>query len=235
MPRLMTVTEICERALRKIGAYSIADTGADGVEMEEARWWLDMLVGHVASRKRTWWLVPSTAPLTLVANTASYNLKTGLSGAPKVQHIVGVWAVNLDSGDREELSLMRRQEFEALNQADTGPPAAVWVDKSGDPTLHVYPKPVAPIAHRLDIVFQKFADDNKALVSTSAVPDARTPWNLFLVTALAAELGAGPVRRLPADEVRDMQQQAERLRLDLEAFDEAESPGEFRRTEYNDF
>ena len=110
MPKLLTVTEICERALRKIGAYSINDTGADPVHLEEARYWLDMVLGHVSSRKRTWWLVPDTEPVTLVADTATYQLSDELSGSPDVQHVVGVWLVNTSSGARkplEEIMVLR--------------------------------------------------------------------------------------------------------------------------------
>jgi hypothetical protein len=235
VPALLTVTEICERALRKIGAYSINDTGADPVDLEEARAWLDMLVGHVSSRKRTWWLVPSTASVTLVADTASYVLIDELTGSPDVQHVVGVWLVNTSSGDREPLDILRRQAFEDLNADDTGTPCKVWIDRSRAPTLHVWPTPTTPISHRLDVVWQKFSADTRALDATARVTDMRESWNLYLVTALAAEIGAGPVRRLPQDEVKEARARAQELLGDLEAFDEGESPGEFRRTAYVDF
>jgi hypothetical protein len=235
VPKLLTVTEICERALRKIGAYSINDTGADPVELEESRAWLDMIVGHVSSRKRTWWLVPSTGAVTLVADTASYALVDELTGGPDVQHVVGVWLTNTTSGDRLPLDLLRRQAFEDLGTEEVGPPTKVWIDRSRVPTLHVWPTPQTPIEHRLDVVYQKFSDDSVALDPTSRMPDMRESWNLYLVTALAAEIGSGPVRRLPQDEVKEARARAAELLFDLEAFDEGESPGEFRRTEYVDF
>ena len=53
-----------------------------------------------------------------------------------------------------------------------------------------------------------------------------------LLLALAAQIGNGPVRKLPADEVRDMKAEAGGLLTDLEAYEDHEQANEPRRVEF---
>lgn len=78
MSRVFSANEICERALRKIGAYAIRSSGARAEEMEETRYWLDMVIGHLSARKRTWWLVPTTGSFKLLPNISNYDLNQAL-------------------------------------------------------------------------------------------------------------------------------------------------------------
>lgn len=237
MPRVLEAREICERALRKIGSYSIRDASADGTEMAEARFWLDMIVGHIASRQRTWWLVPGTARLTVTAGVTSYDLQTNLTGLPKVQHVVSLYSVAAADGTSVEIPLLRRQEWEALDRSDTatGQPTAAYVDRRARPTLLIWPAPAATPTHNLDVLYQQFSDDSTAKAVTAPLDRVRESWNLFLVTRLAADIGNGPIRKLPADEVREMQTTAAALLFDLEAYDSQEQAGEPRLVAYNDF
>jgi hypothetical protein len=65
--------------------------------------------------------------------------------------------------------------------------------------------------------------------------EVRENWHLFLVTALAAEIGNGPVRKLPADEVREMQVTAKALLYDLMDYDSHEQADEPRLVAVNPF
>lgn len=236
MARQLTVAQVCERALRKIGAYSIRDTGARAIEMAETREWLDLVIGHVASRKRTWWLVPSTARLTLASGVASYGLAANLSGAPEVQHVVALYTVNLTTGDREPLAIARRQEWEERDATlGAGPACKAWIDRSRAPVLHLHPAPPNPVVEAIDVVFQSFAPDQARGTYTQRIADIRDGWNLYLVTALAAEIGDGPVRKLPQDEVRGMKRDAQMLYDDLAAYDDHEQADEPRLVSPNLF
>lgn len=236
MARQYSVREVCERALRKIGAYSIRDTGARTDEMAEARHWLDMVIGHVASMKRTWWLVPTTLRLTLTAGTTAYNLRTNLTGAPAVQHVVALYTVDLTTGAREPLSIERRQEWEERDATlDAGEACMAWIDRSRDPVLTLHPAPPDPVTQAIDVVFQSFAADQSSGSFNQRLEDIRDGWNLFLVHRLASEIGNGPVRKLPQDEVRDMQRTANQLYEDLAAYDDHEQAGEPRIASHHDF
>jgi hypothetical protein len=220
---------LCERALRKIGAYSIRDTGARTDEMEEARHWLDMVVGHVASMKRTWWLVPSTARLTLTAGTTAYGLRSLLPGAPSIQHIVALHTVNLTTGQRDPLPIWRRQEWlERDGTLVAGEAVGAWIDRTRDPVLSLHPAPPATVTEAIDVTYQTFAADQASGTYTQKAENIRDGWNLFLTTRLAAEIGNGPVRKLPQDEVREMQMTAKGLYDDLAAYDDHEQADEPR-------
>lgn len=239
MSRLLTVNEVCERALRKIGEFPINDTAAPGPQMDEARWWLDMVVGHIAATKRRWWLVPSTAAITLTPGTVEYPVASALGEARGILHIISAWRVSLtDPSDREEVAILRRREWEERTGAGTtGIPESVYVDRTDTPTIRLHPTPAAPIQHRLEVVYHRFAPDLTPRSGRSHTPmeGLRQSWNLALVHALAAEIGNGPVRKLPGDEVRDMQDTARRLLDDLDAYDAHEQADEPRRVAYYDF
>jgi len=235
MSRVLTIREVCEQALRKIGTYSINDTGARAGEMDVAAFWLDMTIGHLAAKKRRWWLVPVTSSFTLVAGQTAYPLRATLDGAPEIQAVVGVWTVALDGARREPLEMMRRQEWEARTVTTGGPPTGCYVDRSNDPTLLINPVPAAPTLYQIEVVGQAFASDLSAASSDTGLVDLRRTWNLWAVTALAAELADGPIRKAPADEVRDARQRAQQLENDLDAWDAHEQADEPRRVSYNDF
>lgn len=238
MSRILSINEVCERALRKIGVFSINDSAAPPAAMEEARWWLDMVVGHIAATQRRWWLVPDTKAVTLAAGTVKYPVTTALAEPDGVLHIVSAWRVALaDTTNRAEVPILRRQEWEERARAGgTGDPEAIWVDRVDVPTIHVHPTPASPVNYRLEVVYHRFAPDLSPRAGRSHAPltGMRQSWNLALVHALAAEIGNGPVRKLPGDEVRDNQQTAAKLIRDLDAYDAHEQANEPRRVAYYD-
>jgi hypothetical protein len=237
MARILEIREVCERALRKIGTFSIRDSQADAAEVEEARFWLDMIMGHLAARKRTWWLAQETAPITLIAGQADYPMAAVLPAGDPMAFPILVTRVTLDDGRRDpDITIARRREWEAREAAvTTGPVRMVYIDRSTSPVLRVWPTPSEPVFDRLDLVFQRVSPDLTRSAPTERVTKFREAWNLYIVTALAAEIGDGPVRKLPADEVRALKTDRDRLLFDLEAYDDHEQAGEPRRTAFHDF
>lgn len=237
MPRILSVNQFCERALRKIGSYSINDAGARPEEMEEARWWLDMLVGHLAARKRTWWKVPETATLTLREGVQDYSLDAELSpaSASGEQFVIQVFLDDADTGEEiHQISLLQRKEWEELEQRqDSGEPECAYVDRHRSPTLRLSPVPDAARSYRLRVIFQSYAPDFTAMAwNNRSDTEIRQSYNLYIVTALAAQIGNGPVRKLPADEVRDMKAEAGGLLSDLEAYEDHEQANEPRLVQF---
>ena len=237
MARLLEIREVCERALRRIGTFSIRDSAADPAELEEARYWLDMVMGHVAARQRAWWMVAETATINMIVGQADYALASVLPTGDAVAAVTLIKAVSLTDGQREDVYLARRWEWEARGQhvPEGDPRWMAYIDRSSAPVLRLYPTPVDPLTHRLEVVFQRTSPDLVSGASTERILRFRQAWNLYIVTALAAQIGNGPVRKLPGDEVREMQMQAERLLFDLETFDAHEQAGEPRLISFNDF
>ncbi|MEY4300594.1 MAG: hypothetical protein RIR25_1830 [Verrucomicrobiota bacterium] len=234
MAKVWTSTQICENALRKIGTFAINDSGVRKAEMDVAVDWLDMLIAHTGGTARRWWLVPDTAPLILLPTVDAYQLRASLPGAPEIQDVIEVVRVDLTSGMRDRVEVQRRQEWELRERAATGSVNLAYYDRLDPPTLRVHPAPAAPLTYRLDVVFQRFPSD-LTNADGLASNDFRRAWSLWAVTALAAELGDGPVRKLPSDEVRDMRREADRQVHALDAWDGQERADEPRRTIYNDF
>lgn len=269
MSHLFSIGEICERALRKIGAFAIRSSGARPEEVEETRYWLDMVISHQTSRMRTWWMVPSSGTFPLTAGIPSYDLNAALGTAQApdgLQFIINTYLYNTATGqDIHELPQLRRQEWESrflvgpttsLQDYDTAPenpyqwgydsgapsinpgvPTVCYIDRQQKPTIQVSPTPDAAQPYGIRVLFQSlstdFADQNRPL--NDRTYKLRTAWNLWVITATAAQIANGPVRKLPADEVADMKKEAMELRNDLEAYENQEQANEPRRVFYHDF
>lgn len=238
MAQILSVADYCKRALRKIGSYSINDAGAEPEEMEEARFWLDMIVGHQAARKRTWWLTPTTATFALETGTQEYDLDAMLAptaSARGEQFVIQAFLDDADTGEAiHEISLRSRREWEETEQRQrTGTPDCAYVDRQQSPTMLVSPVPDATRSYQVRLVFQSYSPNFAGMAWNNRTGTAmRSSWNLWLVTALAAQIGNGPVRKLPADEVRDMKQEAGSLLTDLEAYEDHEQANEPHRVQF---
>lgn len=263
MSRLFSTEEICERALRKVGAFAIRSAGARPEEVTETRYWLDMVVAHEASRQRTWWLVPAAASFNLTAGIDTYDLNAmlGAAQAPDgIQFAIGAVLFNPTLQlDLHELPIVRQQEWEtrrlgpdgtpdpenlsALLEEDAPPspadppgaPAFCHIDRAQRPTLRCYPIPDANQPYAIRLLFQSFSSDFIKAPTGDKSYQLRTSMNLWIVTALARQIGNGPVRKLPADEVRDMADETERLRNDLEAYEFNEVNNVPKQVKYYDF
>lgn len=250
MSHLLSVGEICDRALRKIGAYPTRSSGARADDVEEARYWLDLVVAHEAARSRMWWLVQRTATFPLVAGTASYTLADQLGGAQAPDGVASVASITLynvaTGADIHGVPMLRRREFEARNLPQggthdspwewspmglgmgasletTGTPTVCYVDRAQSPTIQFAPVPDGNTSYGARVLFQGYTTDFVNAAADQRVLGLRSSWYMWLVAALAAEIGDGPVRKLPADEVRGMKQDARNLRADLEAYDAEET------------
>jgi hypothetical protein len=238
MSQALSVADICQRALRKIGAYAIRSSGARSEEMEEARYWLDMLVGHQVSRKRTWWQVPATAALALREGVQEYSLDAELApGASRngEQFVIQAYLDDATTGEViHEISLRSRREWEDMDQRQrAGIPEFAYIDRHQSPTMLLSPVPDGVRSYTVRLVFQSYSPNFRAMAWNNHTDSSvRSSWNLWLVTALAAQIGNGPVRKLPADEVRDMKQEAGQLLTDLEAYEDHEQANEPRRVEF---
>jgi hypothetical protein len=268
---IFSIAEVCERALRKIGAFAIRSSGARQEEMDEARYWLDMIVTHQTSRMRTWWMVPASATFNLTPGVSTYDLNAALGTAQVpngIQFVIDCILFNSSTGlDIHHISSLRRQEWEmrsltpialpdgdysavdqwteddaywggsnsAVSPIQPGPPAICYIDRAQRPTMYLSPTPDTLTPYGVRVLFQSYADDFVNAKPESRQYRFRASWNLWMVTALAAQLADGPVRKLPADEVGSMKKDAEKYRNELEAYEADEHANDPQRVAYSDF
>lgn len=223
-----SINFVLQRALRKIGAFAISSTAARAPEMEEARYWLDMEVAHLAGKKRTWWLVPQSATFPLVAGQRDYDLMDvlGLQVPDGIEFVVSVLIDHATTGmNIEEVNLLRREEYETA-KGDfvnaTGAPTGGYIDRAQRPTLRLLQAPDAATPYVARVTFQSYAPNLVAGRDVRKLDQFRTAWNLWLVMATAARIGNGPVRKLPKDEVDDMRRDVAALLHDLESYEDHE-------------
>lgn len=241
MERNASINFVLQRALRRMGAYPISSSGPRPAEMEEARYWLDMHVGHLAARKRTWWLTPSTQTFPLIAGQRDYVLDEVLPTAGAANGVQAVIALYIDEAatgaEVGPVNILRRQEFEDLVGANTtasGPPTIAYVDRAQRPTLRFLEAPDAAVSYVARVVFQSYSPDLKVGRDLARLEQFRSAWTLYLVTATAMLIGNGPVRKLPKDEVDDLKREADALLRDLEAYDDHEQQDTPVRVQYYD-
>lgn len=217
MATLLSVRTICERALRKIGTFALRDSEADPEEMAEAMMWLDLVVAHATSTRRIFWLIPATLELELTADQATYDIDE-ITDYPTdgVAFPINAWLRD-PAGNDTPVELIRRREYENIvDKTAGGEPRVAHIDRLRDKTVSIYPV-VAASGYTLRIEAQLYSPS----YSPDTNPDAEVrhgfgpEWQLWLITALAAEIGDGPVRRLQPAEVDRMRNTAARLLVDL--------------------
>lgn len=208
------VAEIAELALGKIGAFTVAMVAADPDEMVRTVKWMDIVVAELVGTNRAYWLTPQSVTAVLTAAVPTYTLSTLLGTsypADGIQFPTQAFIVDA-AGSSNEVELISRQAYERIDtKTDVGSPTKIYIDRLNDTQkISVYPVP-SDGTLSLRLVFQTFATN-----LTEGTPEFggnvrhgfSVEWQKWLITATAAEIGNGPVRRLPLQEVHDMKQDA---------------------------
>lgn len=253
MSALLTISQICDRVLRKIGSYPTRSSGPRPDDVEEVRYWIDFVITHQLARQRTPWLMPQAATFPLVVGQSTYDLVQHLGGTQAPDGIAVVSSVILydtaTNQDIHTIPILRRLEFEHRNipggpratddspwmwgtqpdrsllPAETpGAPSVCYVSREHNPTIFLAPSPDSGRAYALRVVFQSYSTDFINAGLNERMLGLRATWFLWLITAVSAEVGNGPIRKLPADEVTNMQRESLRLRGELEQYDLHEKP-----------
>lgn len=210
--RLPSARTIAERALRKIGAFPITETAADGEELDEALFYLDFIIRAMGGAEMLQWLIQRPFVLPLEANKATYDMSAdfvGILPADGIQYPIGAFFRRGQSDWSAEW--LRRTDYDAIpTKARTGSPAQLFLDRREPGHLSVYPVP-GDDTWELHLTAMVYAPDQQQDAGNvpSGMPEA---WTLWMVTTLAAEIGDGPVRRLPLAEIRDWREVSEGLR-----------------------
>jgi len=236
---LLSAIGLCERALRKIQAFSINETAARPEYMHEALIWLSLLLDHLSGTQRRYWLLSETMSVPLnVANQRTYDNIDTLVGSSWPANGVGMpvmaWIETTGGQNRWPLQIVRREEFEEVSRtAQSGEPIYVYFDPAVDPDLSpkfsVYPVP-AVATYIMRVIFQLMPNRVAPATVSGAIPKPsgkadhglRRSWQMWAITALAAELGDGPIRKLDGSTIRAWRDEAEAMLTDLESYEDTQ-------------
>lgn len=237
MSTKLSARQICEHALRRIGAFSINDDGADGTEMTVALQNLDMELAELAGTSRLLFLVPDTLSITLTGGIKSYDIDDVLGQAAPDLGIQFPISASLDisNGNETPIEIVTRPKYEEIKRKDTtGNPEIIFIDRLDDPKMLVYPVPAVGVTTlKIKLVVQTFAPEFSG--NGQKATSLRVAWNKWAVLQLAAAIGDGPVRQLPDAEVNKIVALAEASRQRLEAFENRDHHSYPRLVEFRDF
>lgn len=231
----LSCSSLCERALRKVGAFAIYDDSPDTDEMAETLSWLDLIVKEVTGNQLCYWLRPKTVEFDWPLNERHVVLADQMGAeypSLGIQFPVGAWLVNKDTGCREgKLELCRRERYEDWRQHHAvGRPEILYIDRlvqnegayiwrmpniasTVDPTTSIW---------RIALEFQTYTRSVLGEQGGNQAGDVwhgfSTEWELFLITRLAAEIGDGPVQMLDSGRIRGWREYSEVLLNKLTAY-----------------
>ncbi|MBK8200437.1 MAG: hypothetical protein IPK75_18975 [Acidobacteria bacterium] len=220
MTNPLPASTIAEKALQRIGAFSINDTAAQKVEIDRALEWLDVVIDSLLEKYTPPWMTQRDYLLPLTIGKASYLLPDdfvhllpvdGVQYPKSASLIVGT----APTGRGNTMTLVRRSAWElAINDPQIGDPSIIYVDRLEPSTMYLHPTPARDAVLRLTAsTYALDPSDEQGRVLTQ-LPRA---WNRWAIMALAAEIGAGPVRKLPEVEIVRLARYAEDLKRQLVA------------------
>lgn len=229
-------TQVGEAALREIGAYSVNDSASDPAELDVALFWLDQIVGFYTAVNDAYWLVTNTFTITLVADQVSYDLENALGSNATTEGVLFVESVYVTdgSGNDTPIDKIRRDQYEAIeNKTTSGTPDRVYIDrKTPTETLYVYPVMGSGGTNTLKVVLRNYSEDltKERVAATHGLPPE---WQMWMIIALAARIGSGPVRRLPVNEIKEMERKAKVLYDDLQSYANREHDSGYRTARWD--
>jgi hypothetical protein len=232
MSKVFTAKEICERALRNIGAFAITDSAADGEQLREAMIWLDLIQAEAAGTMRLWSQIPQTVGFALTNGTGTYNLHQSLGAElppDKVQFPYECWWED-EAGRRSPIDIVTRDVFEQLEATETGAPTKVHIDRMPTPTARFHPVPAAedPGVYRIKLVVQTYAPNVAPGGVTGSTPSAsvlhqfRQAWQRWLILKLSIDLGGGAIKKINQQSLDNWRKEEEPAKKALEAFENRE-------------
>jgi hypothetical protein len=226
MSRKAIAKEICERALRLIGAFPISEGAPDSEEMNEALHWLDMNLAQLATVARLPWLFTSTVSFNLDIVNSSYDLRTALAeDYPANGYFSTLMAWTTDSnGNRGIVDIVRRQDYEdrANDTIPGGCPSQIFIDRTIDnrPTLYTnrIPSQTGYIMNLVISTLGQTVSNNWPTGNPmmgfvdSGVPEG---WQRWAVLQVAHDIGGGAVRKVSAEKLDGWEKSAATARNEL--------------------
>lgn len=234
-PHLFTGAGIAERALRKVGAFTVNDTGTNPEELAEALYWLDLIVAELSGTQECFWLRDETVTVPLVADQTDPYVLADVDGFPRqgAVFVLGAWLRDPNDQDTP-IEILRRNQYEELAKKDTsGQPYSVYVDRLvPSPSMLTYPV-IADDDYSVRLLVQSYHPSLSGTLGDEAPKGAvalriGAAFQRFLVFALAADIGDGPVRRIEDNKVTSWRKSAAMSLTALNGYINREKPRQIR-------
>lgn len=192
---MFQVADAVQASLRYAGVVTPYDVDADSPQFDIALEHMNMLLAEKLGTSTNWWWVPAEQEIPVDAGVSSYTLDNELSSAEPLLMAFDAFLLNVDSGEREPIKMLRRSEFvEKFNATNYGTPNAIYIDRQPSPTMYVLPTiPVGSTAnYKILLTGLKMPDDVRPEGGSAQLPfpDA---WMNYLALSNAVHIGSGPV------------------------------------------
>lgn len=197
MASTYTAREMCTSALEKVGIISPYETSAPEGVVQKCLRYLDMILSFRTGTRRLWFFVPAASQVTWPADQGSYDLTGALASNPLDLYR----AAYVDDSTDAPIELVRRAEFEESRNdtaAGTASPDMIYIQDDGDGTYTGHIRPVPSEAKAIRFVGQKLSPSVATAVGEAVETDHGygAPWQLWMLYALAIEIGDGPIAKL---------------------------------------
>lgn len=224
MSTLFSAREVCDLALRKIGYLSANDVSASEQVTLTALKFLDVLLGNASGTTRLWFFIPADVFVTWPAGQTSINLTAALNGAA-FDFVKSAW----NDDTTEEYPLVRRDFYEAYRTNNDYPVASsrfIYIEESDDGQRLLTAYMACPPSQdlHLRLVGQRLAPSVATATKDKTGFDHgfEAPWQLWMIVALAAIIGDGPIAKLPEGRIQTFNKNAHALWAKLESMRSAE-------------
>jgi len=249
MSAVLSAKQVCEEALRKIGAFSINDSAADGTELRVALNWLDLIMAELSGSTQVFWLMRNEINLTLTTGQRSYTLPAALNASAPgngIQFVNSATLVN-ETGARTPLTVLDYQTYNNVADKDTvGDPTGIYVERLLEPVLYTYPVAQFNTAigqtRHIELNVQTFANTVGGDRSVGRIQSEgalqhglRQSWQRWAIYRLAHSLGDGTIRSLPSGRLDRLNDQALLAEKKLLAFENSETFDTPIQTAYRDY
>lgn len=237
MARVLTVSDICKRALRLIGEFPITETAPGQEQMSEALLQFDLMMAYEAGINDLVFFVPPTMTIQIAGGTQEYDLDTAAVTVGATSGVQKPLSAVLDDGNGNitPLDMVTRNEFEQLaNRLETGTPTRLYIDRLSSPAkMLVHPTPAVGVDNFIvRMVFQTYSADLTKDAGNQSLK-IRQAWGLWAQFALAEIIGSGPVRKLPETEIARLMKKAGDMKNELLQSDNREAVSYPRQVSFN--
>ena len=181
-------------------------------------------------------MIPTTLSIALSANTASYDLSTALGTANPTDGVlfpIEAW-IRDSNGLDTPIDIIRRRDFEDIEDKDkAGVTDRIYIDRlNEDQNIFIYPV-VDETGYSIRLLCQTYAANlgGTGLTATGNIAHGfSAEWQKWMVLQNAADIGSGPVRRLPISETDRIRAEAGTSLTKLMAHSNREKVSQPRRT-----
>ncbi len=234
-PTIHSVKKLAELVLQKIGAFTVNDSAADPVHLARTVDWMNLVVQEFTGTTKCFWLQKRQIDIALDANEDEYDLLDAMGTQLPPGNVLFPIGATLSDANGNELPIriVDWDEFDAIpKKTATGTPCIIYIDRTAiRPMMKVYYVPTVD-TYTLKLTVQQYAPDLTRNAGDTA-HQMRAEFQLWMILATAAQVGAGPVKRLALQVKNDIAAEAGNLRARMTAYANKEQPmsGEPQRTE----